>query len=125
MSGLFNFRQDREDTRFTSGLSPWERINMNKEVAEVDKQVARQIRFPFPCGCQDEHTVNGFTAPQHTCDAHQAIAAALTEARQQQREVSARIAESIFTPDKGTWNALYVNAGIRIAAAIRAEGEAE
>jgi hypothetical protein len=42
-------------------------------------EAAKEIEFPFPCGCQDKHGAKDIFAPEVICDTHQAIAAAISK----------------------------------------------
>jgi hypothetical protein len=64
-------------------------MSTTKETTTLQR--ARGIRLPFPCGCQDEHSIRGVTAPEYTCDAHRAIDSALQQAIADERERAVRI----------------------------------
>lgn len=51
------------------------------------REEARAIRLPFPCGCLDAHSGGGMTVEEFTCEAHNAIATALSSRDREVREV--------------------------------------
>lgn len=51
------------------------------------REQAREIRFPFPCGCMDAHEGGGMAVEEYTCAAHHLIAEALSSRDAEVREV--------------------------------------
>ncbi len=71
MSGLFGFRQDREDTRFTSGVTPWIRKVFMHEFQlphghhkfEPDETGHCAAKYDLICGADSDEN-----APEHDVD---------------------------------------------------------